>query len=138
MTAARPAAPASNKAPLSQDIQFLLGHCPPIVADVTVTHPFRGKSRDASLWGTFKPDALAHAQSRKDARYLAFHVQQNRLFTPLIGSTTGAINADSAVLLWAFAQQAAIRRFTYLHWPIHSATGSELSSFAALRGRLHL
>ena len=57
----------------------------------------------------------------------------------MIGTTTGALNADAAVLCWAFAQQAAICRFTSLNWPIHSATtGSEVSSFTALRGRLNL
>jgi len=102
------------------------------VADITVTHPFKGRARDPSEWGAYKADTINICRCNKDAKYLAMQLAQNRHFISLVSTTTGAIKADSAILCWAFAQQAAIRHFTNLHWPIHSSSGSELSCFAAL------
>ena len=79
----------------------------PILADISLTHPFVGNAVDREQWGTYQGKGLCQRAQMKRLKHA--WAESDHIVVPFVSDTLGSMTGESAVTLCLFAWCQAVQ-----------------------------
>jgi len=113
------------------DVNCTIGHFEKLVLDFSLVHPRNGASQKYPA-GRWKPDSVAQASTRKNAKHAIPYEQGNLAFLSLTADTYGKLSDDFIRFIWMLANQASTN--SRLSQPQSSGASPDPHEFVTQRG----